>query len=250
MGININYFHNNINILSMNKLLEKQLADEVLNLEMTYSNLYQAYISEDKEKMHYAITFAIKNNPFHLIVIQNSINDIFIENYGHVCPICPDWRSMPDYDMKLNTTGCMNAISNILAQLKFYETNYTYAQSILFQPNHVFTQEEVLYQNNQGQQFKVANLLSVSKYAANIAEAIAPDNKEFTTANAAITTFQSIDAILNNKAEDKPINKMLHLATSFLSSTVKSSLNDNNSKRWVIIPTIMVDLAIDFFVKK
>ena len=131
-----------------------------------------------------------------------------------------------------------------------YQNHYIYAQSILFQPNHIFTQDEVLYQDSQGQQLKVADLLKVSKYAISIAEAIAPENKEFTTANAAITTFQGIDAILNNKPENKPVNKMLHLATSFLSSVVKSALKDENSKRGVAISAIMVDLAIDFFVKE
>lgn len=250
--MNVSFFQNNLNFHSMNKLtfIEQQQADKVLNLEIAYSNLYQAYISGNKKKMYNAINFAIENNPNYATAIQGGIIKIFIEKFGLKNLKCIDWPSLSDYEIKLNTKGCMNAISDILAQLKFYETNYTYAQSILFQPNHVFTQEEVLYHNNQGQQFKVANLLSVSKYAANIAEAIAPDNKKFTTANAAITTFQGIDAILNNKAEDKPINKMLHLATSFLSSVVKSTIKDDDTKRAIIIPTIMVDLAIDFFVKK
>lgn len=246
------FFQNNLNFHSMNKLtfIEQQQSDEVLNLEIAYSNLYQAYISKNKEKMYNAINFAVEKNLHHATTIQLGIVDVFIKNYGLDIHKNLDWRSMPDYDMKLNTEGCMNAIRDILTQVKFYDTNYTYAQSILFQPNHVFTQEEVLYQNNQGQQFKVSNLLSVSKYAANIAEAIAPNNKGFTIANAAITSFQGIDAILNNKPEDKPVNKTLHLAASFLSSVVKPTLKDDNSKRAVIIPTIMVDLAIDFFVKK
>jgi hypothetical protein len=108
----------------------------------------------------------------------------------------------------------------------------------------------VLYQNAQGQQLKVADLLAVSKYAISVAEAIDPDNEAFSKANAAITTFQGIDTILNNKPEDKPVNKMLHLATSFLSSVVKSSLKDSDAKRGITITAIMVDLAIDFFCKK
>ena len=67
---------------------------------------------------------------------------------------------------------------------------------------------------------------------------------------AGITVFQGIDAILNNKPEDKPINKMLHLATSFISSVVKSSIKDDEAKRGVTITAIMIDLAIDFFCKK
>ena len=62
--------------------------------------------------------------------------------------------------------------------------------------------------------------------------------------------MQGIDAILNNKPEDKPINKMLHLVTSFISTVVKSSLKDNEAKRGVIVTTTMIDLAIDFFCKE
>ena len=56
--------------------------------------------------------------------------------------------------------------------------------------------------------------------------------------------------ILNNKPEDKPTNKMLHLATSFISTVVKSSLRDDDAKRGVTATAIMIDLAIDFFCKK
>ena len=108
----------------------------------------------------------------------------------------------------------------------------------------------MLYQNAQGRQLKVADLIAVSKYAMSVAEAIEPSNEEYAKANAAITVFQGIDALLNNKPEDKPVNKMLHLATSFISSVVKSSIKDDEAKRGVTITAIMVDLAIDFFWKK
>ena len=90
----------------------------------------------------------------------------------------------------------------------------------------------------------------INKKMQKLAEAIEPSNEEYAKANAAITVFQSIDAILNNKPEDKPVNKMLHLATSFISSVVKSSIKNDEAKRGVTITAIMVDLAIDFFCKK
>ena len=107
-----------------------------------------------------------------------------------------------------------------------------------------------MYQNPQGQQLKVADLLAVSKYAVSIAETIDPSNEEYAKAGAAITAFQGIDNVLNNESEDKPVNKMLHLATVFLSSVVKSSLIDNDAKRGATVTSIMLDLAIDFFCNK
>ena len=150
----------------------------------------------------------------------------------------------------MNVQGCLNAIHEELGRRNIYSTQYTYAQSVLYRPTHTFQQEEVLYQNAQGRQLKVADLLAVSKYAMSVAEAIEPSNEEYAKANAAIAVFQGIDALLNNKPEDKPVNKMLHLATSFISSVVKSSIKDDEAKRDVTITAIMVDLAIDFFCKK
>ena len=144
----------------------------------------------------------------------------------------------------------MKAISKLLSEMQFYETNYRQALDFLYQPNHTFESDDVIHQDKQGQQLKVADLLAVSKYAISVAEAIDPDNEAFSKANAAITIFQGIDTILNNKPEDKPVNKMLHLATSFLSSVVKSSFKDSDTKRGITITAIMVDLAIDFFCKK
>ena len=157
---------------------------------------------------------------------------------------------MDENEVFMNIQGCLNALQKEIRTRNLYQTHYTHAQNILYQPNRTFRQDEVLHQDDHGQQLKVADLLAVSKYAVSIAEAIDPDNDGFAKANAAITTFQGIDAILNNKPEDKPVNKMLHLATSFLSSVVKSSLKDSDAKRGVTITAIMVDLAIDFFCKK
>ena len=152
--------------------------------------------------------------------------------------------------LQMNIQGCLKALQYELGRRNIYSTQYTYAQSVLYRPTHTFQQEEVLYQNAQGHRLKVADLLAVSKYAVSVAEAIDPSNEEYAKANAAITVFQGIDAILNNKPEDKPVNKMLHLATSFISSVVKSSIKDDEAKRGVTITAIMVDLAIDFFCKK
>ena len=231
-------------------VLEQQRNDEILRLEIAYSNLSKAYASGHREEMVGAVVAVLISNPNHVITLKNGIDKVFTRQYGYKFLRNLNWCFISDEDVKLNVEGCLKAISETLSQYKFYDHNYTYAQSVLYRPTHAFQQEEVLYQNAQGRQLKVADLLAVSKYAVSIAEAIAPGNEEYAKANAAITVFQGIDAILNNKPEDKPINKMLHLATSFISSVVKSSIKDDEAKRGVTITAIMVDLAIDFFCKK
>ncbi len=233
-------------------IFEQQRADEVLRLEIAYSNLYRAYMSDNREDM-IAKYVAVGN-----VNIPYFTDSIFLNTKQTMLAngVIPNTIPTSIYDIKddallrMNVQGCLNALKEELGRRNIYSTQYTYAQSVLYRPTHTFQQEEVLYQNGQGYQLKVADLLAVSKYAVSIAEAMEPSNEEYAKANAAITVFQGLDAILNNKPEDKPVNKMLHLATSFISSVVKSSIKDDEAKRGVTITAIMVDLAIDFFCKK
>ena len=233
-------------------IFEQRRADEVLRLEIAYSNLYRAYMSDNREDM-IAKYVAVGN-----VNIPYFTDSIFLNTKQTMLAngVIPNTLPTSIYDIKddallrMNVQGCLNALKEELGRRNIYSTQYTYAQSVLYRPTHTFQQEEVLYQNAQGHQLKVADLLAVSKYAISIAEAIEPSNEEYAKANATITVFQGIDAILNNKPEDNPVNKMLHLATSFISSVVKSSIKDDEAKRGVTITAIMVDLAIDFFCKK
>lgn len=80
----------------------------------------------------------------------------------------------------------------------FYRTNGIYAQYLLYQSNHTFHQDEVLYECNT-QQLKVADLLAVAKYAIGVTEAIEPSNKVYAQANGAISVLQGIDTIIINR---------------------------------------------------
>lgn len=226
------------------------MANEVLRLEIAYSNLYRAYMRNDRGAMEDAYEIAYNIGiPYFKENVHNETKNLFLER-GAGCIEEMPIRQLSPFQLQLNVAGCLNALQNELARRDLYRTNYTYAQSVLWQPNHRFKQEEVLYQTVDGRQLKVADFLSVSKYAISIAEAIEPSNEEYARASAAITTLQGIDAVLNNKPEDRPVNKMLHLATSFLSSVVKSALKTNEAKRNVTVTTILLDLAIDFLCKK
>ena len=230
----------------------KQKNEEFLRLEIAYSNLYRAYMSDNREDM-IAKYVAVGNVNIPYItdsIFQNTKQTMLANG------VIPNTLPTSIYDIKdeallrMNVQGCLNALKEELGRRNIYSSQYTYAQSVLYRSTHTFHQEEVLYQNAQGRQLKVADLLDVLKYAVSVAKAIDPSNEEYAKANAAIMVFQGIYAILNNSPEDKPINKMLHLATSFISSVVKSSIKDDEAKSDVTITAIMVDLAIDFFCKK
>ena len=230
----------------------QQKNDEFLRLEIAYSNLYRAYVSGNREDMIAKyVAVGNVNIPYLTDSIYLNTKQTMLDN-GVIPNVLPTsiYEIKDDALLQMNIQGCLKALQYELGRRNIYSTQYTYAQSVLYRPTHTFQQEEVLYQNIQGHQLKVTDLLAVSKYALSIAEAVAPDNEEFSKANAAITTLQGLEAILNNKSEDRPTNKMLHLVTSFLSSTVKDSLKDKEAKRNVTFTTIVLDLAIDFFCKK
>lgn len=233
----------------MTDVFERQ-ETVVLILEIAYSNLYRAYMSGDDMAMIKAYENAYEIN---IPCLQNKIHDetksIFYEKgIRSIDEI--SIRHLPHDQLELNVVGCLNALQKELSQRNFYRNHYTYAQTILYQSNHVFSQEEVLYRDNRGNELKVADFLSVSKYAIGVAEAIDPSNENYVKASAVITTLQGIDAVLNNKPEDKPVNKMLHLATSFISSVVKSAQKTDEAKRNVTVTALLIDLVIDFLCKK
>lgn len=232
------------------EILESQQNDEILRLEIAYYSLLKAYQSDCRDEMIGAIVAVLISNPDHVIALKSGIDKVFTREYGHNFLRNINWCFISDVDIKLNVEGCLNAIKETLSKNNFYKNNYIYAQSVLYRYPYTFQQEEVLYYNAKGEQLRVIDLLSVLKYAINIAEAIDPSKDEYAKANAAITVFQGIDAILNNMSEGQQINKMLHLATNFISSVVKSSIKNDGEKRGVIITTMMVDLVIDFFCKE
>ena len=160
-------------------ILEQQQANEVLRLEIAYSNLYKAYMLGDRNKMisHYIATGYI-GIPNFAESVQSQTKQEMLSNgiLPDILPTSID-NIKDDTLLRMNVVGCLKALQNEINIRNIYRTHYTYAQNILYQPNHIFRQEEVLYQNPYGQQLKVADILAVSKYAVSIAEAIAPEQE-------------------------------------------------------------------------
>ena len=113
-------------------VLVQQQADEVLRLEIAYSNLSRAFATNNKHKMLRAIGETFVCNQPHIASIQNEIDAVFRAHYGHNYHKIIDWSRLTTHDAKLNVKGCMKAISKLLSEMQFYETNYRQALDFLY----------------------------------------------------------------------------------------------------------------------
>ena len=130
-------------------IFEQRRADEVLRLEIAYSNLYRAYMSDNREDM-IAKYVAVGN-----VNIPYFTDSIFLNTKQTMLAngVIPNTLPTSIYDIKddallqMNIQGCLKALQYELGRRNIYSTQYTYAQSVLYRPTHTFQQEEVLYQN-------------------------------------------------------------------------------------------------------
>lgn len=226
------------------------ISNEISSLKYAHSILQEAYLSKDRDQINRAYNYATGLPIIGLRQrIQFETQKLFysISPNVSIYPVAID--NLDQQQLELNINGCFNALKTEIELRELYKNNNSYAQRQLTQPTHVFHPLDIINYTPNGN-LKVADLLSVLKYASSIAEVIDPQNEDYARATATITVCQVMDAILNNKPNDKPINKLMHLMTSFLCTTVKSSISDPKLKQGITISSIAVDLAIDFFCKK
>ena len=184
------------------EVLAQQQADEILQLETVYANLYHAYERGNRDEMISAYSAAEAIIGLHNRILNETKRILWSKGITPDIRPCSISLIYDDVILRSNIEGCLNVLQTELQSRHFYHSNNTYAQRMLYRPNHTFRQDEVLYESNT-RQLKVADLLAVAKYAISVAEAIEPNNKLYAQANGAISVLQGIDTILNNKPEDK-----------------------------------------------
>lgn len=122
------------------------------------------------------------------------------------------------------------------------------AIKMIFFPPVELSEEDVLYSNDQGKKLTVSDFLSALGYAKKFSEAyLGVDYEKYSEALLAIKT---VDLALHHKKEDKPLNKTLHLVNNILTECAKKAHENDKARRVVSGISLIIDLAIDFLVRK
>lgn len=226
------------------------------NLDLIYSNLIFAYYSNNEVAMQNNYDEFQREYPESLGQMESCVLCVFYENNclpGDKVSIYSIFGSA----LKFNIEGCLRTIKSILNENNTYSFSLGSIQTIYY-PEIPFNRTDVLYsepetvlkaQPNVKTTLTVSDLLSVADYSIKVLDLINPDERTQDISDT-ITILKSIDLALNNKPEDKPLNKSLHIVNSVLSSVVKKSLDNKKDKQLTTSMGLLIDLAIDFFCKK
>lgn len=232
------------------------------NLDLIYSNLSFAYLNSDASQMRFYFEKFQYEYPEYFGQMDSSVRCVFYENNctpGERTPI----QNIFGSTLKFNIEGCLRAIKKVLDEKSYFPFSIGAIQA-LYYPKSAFTPTYELYpgeylsqQNIDGETpfkkevktLRVSDLLSVADYSIKILDTLSPNEKTQEISDT-ITILKGVDLALNNKPQDKPLNKSLHIVNSVLSSTVRSSLKKNTDKQFVGTMSVLLDLVIDFFCKK
>ena len=219
---------------------------EQLTLEICRVKLQEAFDSNDRSVMINALQYVISSLPFS--VAYDGFEEtriIFYTNGKRAYKMSID--QLDFLSAKWNIQGYMNAIDKEFARVKFYSFNYSGASERLFVGDRTFEKKDVLYRRD-GDELSVDGLLKVCGYAVKIAQVVEPDNEFYDKSSAAVSVFKGLELVLNNDGKDSKCAKMLHLANDFLVGVVKPSLASREEKSALVGMSLLVDLAIEFFV--
>lgn len=219
---------------------------EQLTLEICRVKLQEAFDSNDMSVMISALQYVTSSLPFSVALNGSDEARLIFYAYGH--SVCKKSIDQLDFlSAKWNIQGYMNAIDKEFARGKFYSSNYSCASERLFVGDRTFEKKDVLYRRD-GDELSVDGLLKVCGYAVKIAQVVEPDNEFYDKSSAAVSVFKGLELVLNNDGKDSKFAKMLHLANDFLVGVVKPSLASREKKSALVGMSLLVDLAIEFFV--
>jgi len=145
-----------------------------------------------------------------------------------------------------------NQYISILEEKLFisYTGNYLFSNraiNLIYNNTQNFNGNQVLHRSGV-YELKVSDVLKVIGYVKDIYETVG--GKVDDRFSIALMVLDSIDLALNNKKQDKPVNKLLHLTNDVLSEIAKKAADDERVNPLLSGMSLLVKLTIDFFIKE
>lgn len=237
-----------------------QNEEKYRKLNLLYANMAFAYLDHNENDMKfYCNDFLANHSEYKDIAIQNIIC-VFRQNNVSILRL-ESIDQINGESLRFNTFGYLQTIWYILYQNKHTPFSVN-ALATIYSPKKTHHPNDILYRYNldknhqtgihfslyeNKRELTVGDLLSVINYSMSILDTFQPSQKTQEIQDVSII-LKNLDLALNNKKSDSPVNKSLHLVNSILSSTITKSLDKEKDKRNVSQMSLLVDLAIDFFV--
>ena len=125
------------------------------------------------------------------------------------------------------------------------------AVNMLFNSNAYFRKDDILYKKNDSI-LTVGTILKVIGYAKKVLDISGVKMSKNLNAGADLTliALNTIDFALNNKKQDKPLNKILNLANDALSTVFNVAVEDERLGKYVEVSSLAISSTIDFLVRE
>lgn len=215
------------------------------NLENCEMQIYNALYNGNRQKKEKALEYAVS----HIQGMKEELHGYWLElqkmggvRFLKMCRI----NELTDEGLFYNLNFSIDIINRRINIFNPFPIS-TYAVQTIYYNQTAFVQEDIIYYN-QGKKLTVSDFLSALDYAKKFSEAyLGVDYEKYSEALLAIKT---VDLALHHKKEDKPLNKTLHLVNNILTECAKKAHEDDKARRVVSGISLIIDLAIDFLVRK
>lgn len=215
------------------------------NLENCEMQIYNALYKDNRQEKEKALEYAVS----HIQGMKEELHGYWLElqkmggvRFLKMCRI----NELTDEGLFYNLNFSIDIINRRINIFNPFPIS-TYAVQTIYYNQTAFVQEDIIYYN-QDKELTVSDFLSALDYAKKFSEAYLGVNYE--KYSEALLAIKTVDLALHHKKEDKPLNKTLHLVNNILTECAKKAHEDDKARRVVSGISLIIDLTIDFLVRK
>lgn len=217
----------------------------LIELESCQSQIYNAICTEGRVEKENALAYVISCIPGmkdELKGCWEAWKRQVIGRWYYKCEI----HELEDESLEMNLRFCVDIINGKLNRIYTQPISCNAMQLLFFSPKPLPKDKVVHIKENE--KLTVSGFLSTLSYAKKIIETYSGvcDSKT----DESLLAIKTVELAINHKKEDNPLNKSLHIVNEVLTGCARRSTKDDNNKRIISFGSLMLDLAIDFLIKK